>query len=241
MPDRTYDGGDLEALANMPHYYGWIMSWFTPYVRGRVVEYGAGTGTISQYLRPLSCRLTLIEPSVHQHAELHAKFSGDPSVEIGALTVEEHVSLLETDAMDTVVLVNVLEHIEDDRKVLGELARIVAPGGYILIFVPALSVLMSKLDTLLGHFRRYKRFELHTKLETAGFEVVVCRYFDLPGVVPWFVLNKLLASTSFNPLLLRLYDQLVVRMARGLEAVIAPPFGKNLVAIGRRPETLRNS
>ena len=233
VDDTRYEGRDLEVLANMPNYYSWLMSWFSPYVRGRVLEYGAGTGTFSQYLRPLAQRLTLIEPSTNLHTALRARFVDDPSVEVGALTLEEHLSQLDSDAADTVVLVNVLEHIEDDRTALSEISRIIAAGGHILIFVPALSFLMSRLDVQLGHFRRYHRGALHDKLTATGIEVVICRYFDFPGTVPWFVLNKLLGSTSFNPVLVRLYDKVVVPLARGMEAIISPPFGKNLVAVGR--------
>ncbi|MGC1409773.1 MAG: class I SAM-dependent methyltransferase [Acetobacteraceae bacterium] len=233
MPGKSYEGRDLEALADMPNYYGWIMNWFGPHVRGRVVEYGAGTGTFSQYLRPLAKSLSLIEPSVNLHDTLRQKFRNDPLVAIGPMTLEEHVKQTESDAVDTVVLVNVLEHIEDDAWALSELSRVVTPGGCILIFVPALMFLMSPLDTLLGHFRRYHRAELKEKLRRAGIDIVSCGYFDLPGVVPWFLVNRLLGSTSFNPLLMRLYDRAVVPIARGAEALVRPPFGKNLIAIGR--------
>jgi SAM-dependent methyltransferase len=157
----TYDGKDLEVLADMPNYHSWIMSWFGPYIRGQFLEYGAGTGTFSQFLRPLAQSLTLIEPSV----PVLRKRS---SVAIAATTLEEHVQRTGTGTVDTVILVNVLEHIEDDIGALAELSRIVTPGGSILIFVPALALLMSKLDGLLGHFRRYHSVELRQKLRGAG-------------------------------------------------------------------------
>jgi SAM-dependent methyltransferase len=233
MIDNSYAGKDLEVLAQRCNYYAWIMSWFGPYVRGRVLEYGAGIGTFSQYLRPLAQSLVLIEPSANLHTELHAKFPDDPFVEIGEMMLEEHVSRLHSGAFDTVVLVNVLEHIKDDRMALSELSRVIAPGGCILIFVPALQFLMSNLDTLLGHHRRYHRMELHEKLEATGVEVVICRYFDFPGVVPWFILYTLLGHSSFSPALVRLYDRAIVPLARRTEALVAPPLGKNLIAIGR--------
>ena len=79
----TYEGRDLEVLADMPNYYAWIMSWFAPYVRGRVVEYGAGAGTVSKLLRPLADRLTLVEPSANLLPVLQARFPHDPGLEIG--------------------------------------------------------------------------------------------------------------------------------------------------------------
>jgi len=235
MTTTSYEGRDLEVLADMPNYYSWIMSWFAPYVRGRVVEYGAGAGTVSKLLRPLADRLTLVEPSANLLPVLQARFPRDPGVEIGRAMLEEHSRQLPDGAVDTAVLVNVLEHIEDDRSALAELSRILAPGGHLLIFVPALPALMSKIDHIHGHFRRYLRPDLRAKLEAAGTEVATCRYFDLPGVVPWFLINKLLGSTGFNPALLKIYDGAVVPLARGFEAIVAPPLGKNLVAIAGKP------
>jgi SAM-dependent methyltransferase len=234
MSNMIYEGRDLEVLADMPNYYGWIMSWFAPYVRGRVVEYGSGAGTVSKLLRPLADRLTLVEPSANLLPLLQARFPRDPAVEIGQAMLEEHSRRLPDGAMDTAVLVNVLEHIEDDRRALAELSRILAPGGHLLIFVPALPALMSKIDRIHGHFRRYLRRELRMKLEAAGAEPLTCRHFDLPGVVPWFLINKLLGSTSFNPTLLKIYDGAVVPLARGVEAIVIPPLGKNLIAIARK-------
>lgn len=147
----------------------------------------------------------------------------------------------ETGTFDAAVMVNVLEHIEHDRFALAELARIVRPGGHVLIFVPALSLLMSQLDRDLGHFRRYHRKELRAKMRAAGLRVLTCRYFDLPGAVPWLVINRLLGATSFNPRLVWLYERAIVPVARGVEAVIPPPFGKNLVAIGRVSAVARSA
>ena len=239
MADASYEGRDLEALADMPNYYSWIMSCFSDHVRGRVVEYGAGTGTFSQYLRPKAESLSLIEPSTNLHPALRERFRGDPAVGVVAMTLEEHVKQAGTGTADTVVLVNVLEHIEDDTSALRELSRIVAPGGSVLIFVPALTFLMSKLDELLGHFRRYHSAELVQKLRGAGLDVVSCRYFDFPGIVPWLVVNRLLRSTSFSPTMVKLYDRAVVPLARRAEGIVRPPVGKNLVAISRRPAPLR--
>jgi SAM-dependent methyltransferase len=235
MVEQTYEGRDLEVLADMPNYHSWIMSWFSHHIRGRVVEYGAGTGTFSKYLRPLAQSLTLIEPSLNLHPALEECFLGDTSVVIQAVTLEEHVQRTASATIDTAILVNVLEHIEDDTSALAELSRIVTPGGYVLIFVPALAFLMSRLDRLLGHFRRYKSIELKQKLREAGLDVVTCRYFDFPGILPWFLINKLLGSTSFSPALVKFYDRAAVPMARRAEALIAPPWGKNLIVVSRRP------
>jgi SAM-dependent methyltransferase len=215
MGDLTYEGRDLEVLADMPNYYAWIMDRFGPHVRGRVIEYGSGTGTVSARLLPLADTLTLVEPSPNLVASLRTRFAGQPRAE-------------------TIVMVNVLEHVEDDEDALSNLLRALTPGGKLLIFVPALQFLMSRLDLLHGHFRRYHRPDLVGKVSRAGGQVEICRYFDLPGVAPWLVLNKLMGSTTFNPALVRFNDRAMVPLARKMEEYLNPPFGKNLILVARR-------
>ena len=109
----------------------------------------------------------------------------------------------------------------------------------LLIFVPALEALMSELDRLHGHFRRYHKPELTEKVTSAGGNILACRYFDLAGVLPWLLLNKIMGITTFNPSLVRLNDRVVVPLSRILET-IPPPFGKNLILAARKePEGRR--
>ena len=234
MTETIYEGSDLEVLADMPNYYSWIMSRFAPQVRGAVLEYGAGMGTISAHLLPLSTRLTLVEPSPNLSGPLRARFAGVATVDVVHETLESHVVKIEPASVDTIVLVNVLEHIEDDRAALRRLMAALRPGGHLLLFVPALQFLMSDLDRELGHFRRYHRPELAAKVTASGGVVEVCRYMDLIGVMSWFLLNTLLGSTKFNPKMVAINDRAVVPLSRALERVAAP-FGKNLILVARKP------
>jgi hypothetical protein len=195
----AYEGQDLEALAVLRNYQQWIMRWFGPYVRGRVIEYGAGTGTFSALLQPLASNLVLVEPFMHP--VLRERFGQSDAVRVRGSTLEDHVAQQEDATAD--------------------------------IFVPALSALMSAMDRHLGHYRRYHRPELRTKLEGAGFDVLALRYFDFPGVVPWLLINRWLGATEFNRTLAWVYDRAVVPIARAIET-IPPPFGKNLIAVARR-------
>jgi len=228
------DDFELEILATMPNYYGWIMKTFAPFVRGHVVEYGAGTGTISLRLASLADKLTLVEPSANLAAILRSKFRDDRKVEVIDQTLEQHVVQTGDAAVDTVVMVNVLEHIGDDRQALAVLLGMLRPAGHLLIFVPALQGLMSKLDLMFGHFRRYHRADLVAKVAEAGGEVQVCRYFDFVGIFPWFFLNKLLGAMSFNPGLIQIHDKFVVPVSRAVEKVVPPPIGKNIILVARK-------
>jgi SAM-dependent methyltransferase len=129
---------------------------------------------------------------------------------------------------------DVLEHIEDDREALGHLLRALKPGGKLLVFVPALQILMSKLDKIHGHLRRYHRGELIAKVRDAGGDISTCRYFDLVGVLPWLVLNRVLGSTTFNSSLVYFNDRFVVPVSRAAEQIVDLPFGKNLILVASK-------
>jgi SAM-dependent methyltransferase len=232
--DVSYGGEDLAVLANMPNYYSWIMQSLAPHVRGEVIEYGAGTGTVSEHLLRSAGRLTLVEPSHNLVGILRERFSSDARVEVRSATLESDIRNRASASADTIVLVNVLEHIEHDEDALRELLRVLRPGGKLLIFVPALRALMSKVDVIHGHFRRYHRPELLEKIAKAEGQVEHCRYFDLLGTAPWFVLNRLLGFTTFNSMLVSVNDRMVVPVSRVLESAIEPPFGKNLLVVASR-------
>jgi len=233
--DILYEGRDLEALASLHQYQDWMMKFFRPYLRGDGLEVGAGLGNIAVHLTPFLSSLELVEPSTNLIRPLAARFESVDNVTVTHKLFEEFVSGTADKKFDCVVMVNVLEHIEDDQQALMECYRILRPGGHLLIFVPALQVLFSKLDKMVGHFRRYERRDLEEKIKVAGFHRQECRFFDVVGIIPWWLLNTLGGATGFNPALVQLYDRAVVPISRALESVINPPYGKNLIAISKRP------
>lgn len=230
-----YEGAELDVLAPMPNYYSWIMETFAPHVRGDVIEYGAGVGTVSARLEPLADTLTLVEPSANLVEKLRTRFATTPKVTVAGTHLEDHAARLGASTVDTLVLANVLEHIADDRAALAHLMNALRPGGHLLIFVPALMFLMSRFDRSIGHHRRYHRPDLVAKVTAAGGTVQSCRYLDLLGVGPWFVLNTLMGSTRFNPTLVAINDRYVVPLTRGVERMLGAPFGKNLILVARKP------
>jgi SAM-dependent methyltransferase len=210
------------------------MSSFAAHVRGAVIEYGAGKGTVSALLRPLCERLTLVEPSPNLLGTLRSAYAADSAVAISDQLLDAHIKTVADDSVDAIVMVNVLEHIEDDAGALRQLTRVLKPGGHLLLFVPAMPSLMSDLDRHFGHFRRYRRSELNNKVGDAGLSIIRSRYFDLAGVVPWFVFNTILGSKALNPGMLRFYDVAFVPISRTVESVLRPPVGKNILAIARK-------
>jgi SAM-dependent methyltransferase len=170
MPEhKTYKGHDLEALANLPRYYGWIIEKFKPWLFGRTMEIGAGIGTISTLIFNDIDDLILVEPSAHLTDYLPSSITNSKNVSIYNETLEQRLPKMADQSCDTIIMVNVLEHIEDDGAAIVALHRVLKPGGHLLLFVPALQFLYSALDREHGHFRRYHLAPLEYKLKSHGF------------------------------------------------------------------------
>jgi SAM-dependent methyltransferase len=231
-----YAGKDLEAMSFAVNYHRWILSIFEPYLGARVVEVGAGTGSFSELLleRRLES-LSLVEPSTAMYQQLCERVAESQNVTTYNDVFEnvaEQIRLAERP--DSIIYVNVLEHIADDVHELSVINKTLDAGGRIFIFVPALRWLHGSYDRQINHFRRYTRTELEKKCVAAGFRVIASRYFDLFGVLPWWVKYKVLQSNNMEPGAVRFYDQRVVPIAKVLESTLSPPLGKNVLLIGEK-------
>ncbi len=229
-----YAGTELEALQVLIHYRDWIVDEFRPYLHGHAVEIGAGIGSYSRQLVEAVNHLDMIEPSTGLHQKLVAEFGNDRRITVLRATAEEWAAQAPADRYDAAIMINVLEHIADDAGILRQLHRTLRGDGKLLLFVPALMMLYSPLDRAFGHYRRYHRKELTDKVTSAGFNIHVCRYFDILGFLPWLVVNRWTGAQRFNPTAARLYDRIGVPLTRAIERLIPVPIGKNLLVIASR-------
>jgi len=232
----TYDGRDLESMVFAVNYRRWIFDTLLPFLGNRLVEVGAGSGTFSSMLwRTSPEKLLLVEPSVDMYRKLSERFQMESSIHLFNATFREVAGhIREQHAPNSIVYLNVLEHVEDDLAELHTINKTLTSGGRTLIFVPALQFLMGPFDRAIGHFRRYSKKDLEHKCERAGFRVIFSRYFDVAGVVPWWIKYKLLQSNDLGGSAVRFYDSLCVPVTRGMESLIAPPIGKNLVVVAEK-------
>lgn len=233
-PPEYFPGDVLEDLSDMPNYNGWIVNQLAPPLCGRTAEIGAGLGTISERLLPLVDHLDLVEPSPDLARRLVERFGADPKISVSGQTLENWMTDTPPGSYDNIVMVNVLEHIEDDISATAGLYDALKPGGALLIFVPALPFLFSRLDRIYGHYRRYTKQTLRECIAAAGFEIEKLYYADLAGVFPWWLLNTVMGKTSLNSSSLKVFDRIVVPVSRACESVLHPPLGKNLILIGRK-------
>jgi SAM-dependent methyltransferase len=230
MSTSDYSGTELEILDAAVNYHRWILSKFEPYLGETVAEVGAGIGSVSKLLLEFPIRrLLAFEPSQNLFPTLRRQLQHDKR----AIAVN---GVLHADAIqervDSVLYVNVLEHIEDDEAELKLSHQLLRDDGRLLVFAPALNWLYSDFDRHVGHRRRYTKRGLQRVVETAGFSVHRSEYFDLAGVAPWYV-NFVLLKGRPRRVSMSLYDRLVVPVLRAVER-LPPPVGKNAIVIATK-------
>jgi len=232
-PGFTYSGEELDALGEARNYYGWIADRFAPYLGPRIVEVGAGIGTFTAHLleRRADARVTAIEPAENNYPRLARRFAADSRV----TPVHGYFDgAVPAGSADAVVAVNVMEHVDDDAGFLRAGFEAAAPGGHVLLFVPALPALFGSLDEAFEHCRRYTRQELDQKLRAAGFAPVRVEYMNFPGMLAWWLWAKVLRRRTITDRDARVYDRWVVPLVRAVETRVRPPIGNGLLAIARK-------
>jgi SAM-dependent methyltransferase len=232
----SYSGTELDAVAEAVNYYDWIMDCFAPHVGERSIEAGAGTGTVSNLIlnRARPKHLKLVEPATNNVPVLRARFAGDPRVSIHHGYLEDLVGSLK---VDSVIAVNVLEHVERDDEFLKAAYDLLNPGGSLLLLVPALPAIFGSLDRAFEHFRRYTRSGLERSIVNNGFAIQKLGYLNLLGVAAWFVSGRVMHRTTLGRGQVRFYDRWVIPVLRRIESVITVPIGQSLLVIARKPST----
>ena len=231
--DRFGAAADLERLGTARHFFDWVLDEFEPYLHGRVLEVGAGLGTITRLLADRYPELSLValEPAGNVFADLSSFAAVTPQVTARRTTLAEYRPA-DGQRFDAVMYLNVLEHIEDDAAELGLATQVLRPGGAVLVFGPAMNGLYSELDYRAGHYRRYDTDRVRELLEGAGLEPVYIRYLDVLGVLPYLVVYRLLRRDAISGSSMWGYDRVLVPLSRRIQqAIPSPPIGKNVIAV----------
>lgn len=221
----------LDLLERAPNYDRWIFNRVRTALGQRVLEVGSGTGTITHFLRDreLVVGVDVVDEYV---ATAQRRFEPWPNVLIKLHDITRTTAGLESFRFDSALAVNALEHIEDDVGAIRAVFSLLPPGGCFVVLSPAHPWLMSPFDREIGHYRRYTKDGLGSRLRTGGFEVVELRRSNPVGALGWFVNQVLFRRRELTAI--RVYDRLVPVLA-AIDGRFELPFGLSLVAIGRKP------
>ncbi len=220
-------------------YLTWQLEQFRPHLGQRILEIGCGVGGIVELLGPRELVYGIdVEPEVLDFAA--RRFRDRPecrfrAADAGALSPELRAELREQ-RFDTVICINLLEHVRDDIGLLQVIEEVLVPGGVLALLVPAHLWLYGPYDRVDGHYRRYGKAYLRTILSHTGLRTERLHYFNCVGALGWWVQYRLLKRSIHGQAQLGLMNRILPAL-RAAESVVKPPFGLSLIALCRRGET----
>ncbi len=222
----------LDNLDSADNYAGWIFALIEPYLGELVLEVGAGHGTVTEIVARTERRVVASDISETCTRSLNERFGDAQNV------VVIHGDIAATAAygpFDTAILLNVLEHIEDDDAALRELSKVLKDKGSLVVWVPAFPALYSDFDRKVGHFRRYTVKGLRAQLQRDGFEVQEIRYVNWVGAMAWWIVARMLHRTPTRRTSIKLFDRYLVPVVKWIESKVRPPFGQSVLAVASVP------
>jgi len=218
-------------------YLDWQLEQFRPFIGDRILEIGCGIGGILERL-PRCSLIRSLDVEEDVLAAARERFFSRSECRFSLLDIstcgQSELGELKTSGFDTILAINVLEHVRDDATLLQRAEQLLVPGGYLLLLVPAHQWLYGDYDRLDGHFRRYSRGMLKTVVSQTSFEVCRMHYFNLLGAVGWWIHYRLLRKTLHGAKQYR-FMSLMIPFMRFAERVVSPPIGLSVVAVLRRP------
>ncbi len=231
-PAHKDAGANILATMSRAHRFNrWMADTIAPFIKGDVLEVGAGIGNLTMLLANDEHRYVATDTDEESLAELRRRMQYRRSIEcrIFDFSKAEQIDLFRKSA-DTIVCLNVLEHVAEDQAALANMRECIRPGGMAIVLVPQDPNLFGSLDEVLEHKRRYTKEELSNKISSAGLRLVQMIEFNRATRPGWFLNSKVLRRTTISPLQLRFFD-LLVPLWRRIDQQLPWP-ANSLIAIG---------
>lgn len=178
----------FDHLQSATHYNQWIFSQLQPHVKGRTLEVGCGSGNFTTLIAQHCAELLAVDLDETYAGQTRSRLQNSPQDYSHVSVITANATTLEcAQPFDTIIMLDVLEHIEDDIAVLHRLSQMLGLGGTLIIKVPALESLYNSLDKAVGHHRRYTPKTLETALAKAEYTNAKLSYFNLVGILGWWL------------------------------------------------------
>lgn len=220
----------LESMSQATWYNRWTQTKFSKYLTGKILEIGCGIGNFSSYLAKYG-RLTAIDIN---YEYLHkAKDRVDKNVRVGFGNIESGQYFFDKEIFDTIVCINVLEHISKDKKALKNIYQLLAQNGTLILLLPAHGFLYNSIDKSIGHFRRYEKDKIEYQLKDTGFEILSLRRLNFLGAIGWFIAGKIFKDKSISEDKIKIFN-LVSPVFLTIENIFEPMVGTSILVVARK-------
>ena len=214
----------LEIMSKANWYNNWLLKRAGKYLKGDILEVGAGIGNFTSKLSKYGKVTAIDNDQNYKNANY-----GD---------IEKGEYFFGNKKFDSIVCMNVLEHIKDDKKALGNMFSLLKKNGKLILLVPAHEWAYGQMDKELGHFRRYSKGEVENKILNFKFlsrsvTILNSHYLNWLGLVGWFINGRVLGRKIIPENQLGIFDY-IARPFLLLEKFVSPPFGISVLAIGQK-------
>jgi len=223
----------LEVIAKADKFNQWMFETIRPYCHGHVLEIGSGIGNISRFFLQAGYSVTLSDTDEYYVDHLKKNFTGSDIISIDLVHQnfhEKYVQLFQ--AFDTVVYLNVLEHIKDDDQAIENCRHLIKPGGSMVVLVPAYDFLFSKMDKELQHYRRYTSKKLAAMASKKNFFVKKLFYFNAMGILAWMY-GKFFGLQSIPSKKMRLFNDMVP-LAKFIDRILFRKAGLSVIMVAQK-------
>lgn len=228
---------NLEQWNKLDRYSEWMYRSYSKYVGKRVLDIGAGVGNLTQYLVK-SCECVIgVDIFEHQINSMKKRFIQYENFEAYKFNIlEDDLSKFINYKFDTIVCINVLEHLEDDLLAINKMKSLIVKGGKLIILVPACSKLYSHLDKNVGHHRRYDKGQLKILSGKCNMKIVANKYFNFWGIIPYYLKGKISKdkggsfSTDLNETNSKFYNKMST-ILEPIENIFIPTIGLSEIMV----------
>jgi hypothetical protein len=235
MTEYCYVGTELELFAQATVWKSYFRRHIKPFLGDRVLEVGAGLGGTTRLLCGQGqSAWVCLEPDSELARQLgeaasRGNLPGNCEIVVGTLSQVSPDSLF-----DTLLYIDVLEHIEDDRGELERAAAHLKPGGSVVVLAPAHPWLFSPFDRAIGHYRRYTRSSLRS-IGPPGLDMVRSIYLDSIGLLASLGNRLLLAQSMPGTRQIAFWDKVLVRCSTIFDPLVGYSLGKSVLGVWKRP------
>jgi ubiquinone/menaquinone biosynthesis C-methylase UbiE len=230
--DQQVQSDVLEGLATAVNHRRWFVELAIPYLGDHPIEVGSGLGDYALEWAPHFQRFTATEADPDRLLLLKERLHGHPSIDVRELLLPTEERGNYTGA----VSYNVLEHIDDHVGALRSMARLVRPGGRVVLIVPAFMFAMSPVDIATGHVRRYTKKSMRAAMTEAGLTVEKLKYANALGLIGYYMATSVFKLTPKEGPMVKFYDRFVLPLTKGAEKIVRPPFGQSVFVVARVPD-----
>lgn len=227
----------LDVISSAGKFNEWMYETIKPFCKGKVLEIGSGIGNISSFFLRDKFEITLTDIRDVYCEKLQNIFS-----EFENLSGVKNVDLIDPDfdvkhkellnKFDTVFALNVVEHIQNDSLAISNCKKLLTQNGNLIILVPAYQKLYNSFDTALEHYRRYNKESLNKLFTENELEIIHDQYFNLMGILGWFISGKLQKNTTFPQGQMNLYNTFVP-LFKIIDKIILNQIGLSVITVGK--------